>query len=45
MMKEKLMEMVDSLCEEYGFEDSPAYDLLEGMREEEIVKELKEYNA
>lgn len=44
MSKEKLMAAVDEICEEYGFVECPAYDLLEGMRRKEIIELLKQYN-
>ncbi len=44
MTMEKLMELVDRICEEYGFEDAPAYALLEDLTEEQIIEEIRKYN-
>lgn len=44
LKREELVELVDQICEEEGYEDSPAYDLMEGMDEEMIRKTLADYN-
>ena len=54
MNKEKMMELVDMICEEEGYSDSPAYDLIyseccEGRSNtdaEEMIREmLADYNG
>jgi hypothetical protein len=54
MTKLVMMKLVDRICEEEGYEDGPAYDLLyseccQGRHDDEVEKmikeKLKEYNA
>ena len=50
MTKDKMIEIVDQICDECGYEDSPAYDLIysqcvAGRQDKEAIEMIKDLLA
>ena len=41
----ELVGFVDNYCSEKGYEDSPAYDLIEGLDPVQVADMIDEYNS